>query len=100
MRRLVYLLAAERDLIDIFDYLADASGEAGVALRFTGLLRRQCVRLASLPGTLGTARPELRYEVRSFAYKGYVILFRYGADTLEIINIIEGHRDFDAVFLD
>lgn len=36
---------------------------------------------------LGRARPELRTDIRSFAYKGYVILFRYTENTLEVVSL-------------
>lgn len=39
------------------------------------------------------ARPELHPHIRSFPYRGYLILFRYSENTLEVIGIIEGHRD-------
>jgi toxin ParE1/3/4 len=47
---------------------------------------------------LGRARPELRHDVRSAAFKNYVIFFRYLEDAVEIIHIIEGHRDLGAIF--
>jgi plasmid stabilization system protein ParE len=53
--------------------------------------------LAALPGTLGTPRPEIRPELRSFSFKGYVILFRYHGDAFEVVDIIEGHRDIEAL---
>jgi toxin ParE1/3/4 len=31
---------------------------------------------------------------------GYVIFFRYEADRFEVLNILEGHRDIDAHFVD
>jgi len=49
-----------------------------------------------LPGTLGRARPELAEGVRSFAVRDYVIFLRYGPDVIEIINVLEGHRDIQA----
>lgn len=36
--------------------------------------------------------------MRSFAFRGYVIFFRYEADAVEVVNILEGHRDVDAHF--
>lgn len=33
-------------------------------------------------------------------FKGYVIFFRYLDETFEVVRIIEGHRDIDAVFAD
>jgi plasmid stabilization system protein ParE len=47
---------------------------------------------------MGRPRPELRPDLRSFAFRGYIILFRYAGDTMEIVNIIEGHRDIDDFF--
>jgi predicted lipid carrier protein YhbT len=29
-----------------------------------------------------------------------VIFFRYVGDAVEIVNVIEGHRDIDALFVD
>jgi len=54
--------------------------------------------LASLPGTLGQARPELRPDIRSTPFSGYVIFFRYEGDDFEVVNVLEGHRDVDAYF--
>jgi toxin ParE1/3/4 len=75
--RLVYLASARRDLASILDYITRESGSLAVGRRFVGRLRQQCLKLASLPGRLGRARPELRPDIRSFAFRGYVIFFRY-----------------------
>jgi plasmid stabilization system protein ParE len=78
-----------------------SEARATVAERFVRQLNDQCRRLARLPGTLGRARPELRHDVRSAPFKGYVIFFRYvDDDILEIVHIIEGHRDIVAIFAD
>jgi toxin ParE1/3/4 len=54
--------------------------------------------LARPPNTLGRSRPELRPDLRSFPFNGYVIFFRYlDDDILEIVHIIEGHRDVAAI---
>jgi plasmid stabilization system protein ParE len=96
--RLVYLASARRDFGAILAYITRESGHLSVGRGFVELLRQQCRKLASLPGTLGRPRPELRTDVRSFPFKGYVIFFRYEGDTLEIVNVLEGHRDIDAYF--
>jgi plasmid stabilization system protein ParE len=100
VRRLVYTAAARDDLTAILDYLTRESGSLAVGRKFTAELRAQCAKLASLPGTLGRARPELRPDVRSFPYRNYVIFFRYHPNTFEIVNILEGHRDIVARFGD
>ncbi|MGH6923370.1 MAG: type II toxin-antitoxin system RelE/ParE family toxin [Propylenella sp.] len=98
MRRLVYLASAQSDLVSIVDYITHMSGSAAIGRRFAGDLRAQCARLASLPGTLGRARPELHSDIRSFPYKGYMIFFRYVDDAFEVVNILEGHRDLGTYF--
>lgn len=100
MRRLVYLDAALDDLAGILARLAQESGSRAVGRSFVEMLRQQCRKLASLPGLLGHPRQELRPDMRSFAVKGYVIFFRYGAGTLKVVNILEGHRDIAAYFRD
>jgi plasmid stabilization system protein ParE len=97
---LVYTAAARDDLTALLDHLTRGSGSLAVGRKFTGELRAQCAKLASLPGTLGRARPELRPDIRSFPFKGYVIFFRYRAETFEIVNILEGHRDIVSYFSD
>ncbi len=47
---------------------------------------------------MGRPRTELRLDLRSHSHKSYVILFRYIGDVLEIVHVIEGHRDIPALF--
>lgn len=98
MRRLVYLASAYQDLLDIQRYIANESGHLSVANRFAGRIRQRCERLASLPGVLGRSRPELRADIRSLPFQAYIIFFRYTPDTVEIVNILHGHRDLEAFF--
>jgi len=96
MRRPSYGAAARRDLAAILDYVTRESGSLAAGRRFTDQLRQKCAHLASLPGTLGRPRPELHADLRSFAFKGYVIFFRYAGDAFEVVNVPEGHRDIVA----
>ena len=98
MRRLIYSDAARDNLVDILEYITRASSSLVIGRGFVDQLCGQCTKLASLPGTLGRARPELRSDIRSFAFKGYVIFFRYYPDALEIVNVLEGHRDIITYF--
>lgn len=98
MRRLVYLSSARQDFRDILRYITQESGDRAIARGFVDRLQRQCGKLAALPGALGRARPELRPDIRSFAYQGYVIFFRYQGETFEVVKVLEGHRDFPGVF--
>jgi toxin ParE1/3/4 len=76
VRRLVYLSAARDDLGDILRYVTRQSASLATGNLFVSKLRQHCAHLASLPGTLGTARPELRDDLRSTPCHGYVIFFR------------------------
>ncbi len=98
MYQLRYLEQAKEDLIQIKRYIARESGSNEVALRYTDMLRRQCRELAELPGVMGRARPELMEGLRSIAHGNYVILFRYSGSSVEIVSIIEGHRDIEGLF--
>ncbi|AOO83392.1 type II toxin-antitoxin system RelE/ParE family toxin [Bosea vaviloviae] len=98
MRQLRYNDAARDDLLAIARYIRLSSGSSEIARSFVGTFRIQCEKIAALPGTIGRARSELQSDLRSFAFKGYVILFRYVEDTVEIVNILERHRDIGAEF--
>jgi toxin ParE1/3/4 len=92
------LPSAQSDLLNILEFVTRESGSLVTGHRFVGALRQKCRDLSALPATVGRARPELRSDIRSFAFKGYVIFFRYQADAFEVVNIIEGHRDIDTLF--
>ncbi|CAN7759753.1 MULTISPECIES: type II toxin-antitoxin system RelE/ParE family toxin [unclassified Ensifer] len=98
MPQLRMLPSALTDLLNILEYITRQSGSLVVGRRFIGELRQKCRTLADLPGTLGRSRPELRADIRSSAFKGYVIFFRYVDERFEVVNIIEGHRDIDELF--
>ncbi|WP_210382273.1 type II toxin-antitoxin system RelE/ParE family toxin [Jiella sonneratiae] len=92
--------SARTDLVEILTDVTRQSGSLSVGRRFIDLLRLKCATPLGLPGLLGTPRPELRRDIRSYAFRGYVIYIRYLDDreTLEIVNILEGHADVDAHF--
>ena len=98
MYKLRYLEQAKDDLVQIKRYIATQSGSQEVALQYTDKLRQQCRKLAQLSVQLGRPRPELMEGLRSFAYGAYVIFFIYNNDYLNILTIIEGHRNIEAVF--
>jgi toxin ParE1/3/4 len=100
MPRLSLTSAARDDIVSIQRYITEQSGSAVMGRQFARTLREKCTHLASLPGMLGRARPDLRPGLRSFAFKGYVIFFRYVGDVFEVVDVLEGHRDIDAYFDD
>lgn len=97
MPRLLYTAEALENLASIADYISDASSRAA-AETFAAALDQKCRHLASLPGKLGRKRPELRPDIRSFAYGNYVIFFRYRDDLFEVVSILDGRRDIENAF--
>lgn len=98
MYRLSFTDQALDDIFAIASYIAQTSGSSHVGERFANELIAKCESLASLGGQLGRPRPELRLEMRSVVHKNHVIFFHYQGSILEVVNVLEGHRDIDAFF--
>lgn len=100
MRRATFLASVRGDFLAILTYIAEASGSVSAGEAFVQKLRAKCHELAALEATIGRARPELRADIRSFPYRGYVIFFRYSGERFEVVNVLEGHRDIETYFGD
>lgn len=99
MPNLRYLAQAKDDLISIQRYIAQQSGSKETARQYSEQLRAQCRTIAAFPGLMGRERSELRERLRSVAHGNYVIFFLYKGDSLDIVSIIEGHRDIEGLFI-
>jgi toxin ParE1/3/4 len=91
--KLVYLTTARDTLLEIQHYVAHASGSAELARAFVGRIRRKCRDLAASPFPLGRVRSELRADLRSWAIGNHVIFFRASPELVEIVAVVDGHRD-------
>ena len=98
MPQLRYLAGAEHDFLNIFEFVFRQSGNPDLARDFVNRLERKCQELAESDFQLGRARPELRPDIRSYAYGNYIIFFRYIDDVLEVVYLMEGHRNFENYF--
>ena len=98
MYHLRYLEQARKSLVQIRRYIAKESRSREVARTFLAKLTQQCEQLATLPGTMGRARPDIGEGMRSLPCGNYVILFKYNNDFVEIVHVIEGHRDIEEMF--
>jgi toxin ParE1/3/4 len=97
MGRLVVRPQALADLDDIFDYIAEASLERAIA--FIKKLNGQMEKLAASPG-IGRRRDELRLGLRSFPYGNYLILYLPLEDGVDVVRVLNGARDIEALFQD
>ena len=86
---------AETDILEIWDYIADDSLAA--ADRWVDHLDEQFRVLATQP-MMGRARDELARGVRSFPLGRYVVFYVPLDDGIDVVRVLHGARDIDAVF--
>lgn len=98
MKELIFSQKAINDLDEITNYIEVESGSLMTAENFKFRILDKCKELSSQPFQMGKIRPELGTEIRSHAFGNYIIFFRYGKNRIEIISIIEGHRDIETIF--
>jgi len=82
---------AEEDIGEIAVYIAH--DDKGAAQRWSAKIRLLCEALADSPG-MGVARDELRPGLRMMLTGNYLILYRIGADAVEIIRVLDGRRSW------
>ena len=97
MGRLVIRPQALTDLDDIFDYIAEDSLDR--AITFIRKLYGQMEKVAASPG-IGRSRDELLAGLRSFPYGNYLIFYSPLDDGADIVRILSGARDIEALFQD
>jgi toxin ParE1/3/4 len=97
MARLVIRPQALIDLDEIFDYIADDSLDR--AIGFIEKLYAQMEKLAVNPG-MGRSREELLPGLRSFPYGSYLILYIPLASGVDVVRLLNGARDIEALFSD
>ena len=86
---------AEADIFEIWDYIADDSLAA--ADRWVDRLDEQFRLLAAQP-LMGRARDQLAPGVRSFPFGRYVVFYVPLDDGIDVVRVLHGARDIDAVF--
>lgn len=95
MNRPFFSPSSRRDLYEIVEFIARDSPAA--ALRHVERLEESCWALARNP-MLGTLREDLLPGLRLWTVGSHVICFRPSEDGVEIIRVVHGARDFDALF--
>lgn len=92
---IIKLPRARNDLVEIWDYIADDSEASADA--FVDMIDQKLLSLASNPG-IGIARGELAERLRSFPVGRYIIFYRPISEGVEIVRVLHGSRDIDALF--
>ncbi|MBR0717586.1 type II toxin-antitoxin system RelE/ParE family toxin [Bradyrhizobium liaoningense] len=87
--------AAEADLEQIATYVAAQS--PGSALRLVRELRTRCESLPDAPRAYPLVPRYERFGIRRRPFGQYLIFYRVGADTIEVIHILHGARDYESL---
>jgi toxin ParE1/3/4 len=90
MPALKIALRVERDLEEIWDYIAVDNPDA--AERCLRQIDAQFQKLMHSP-YIGRGRKDLAAGLRSFAVGNYVIFYRALCDGIEVARVLEGHRN-------
>jgi plasmid stabilization system protein ParE len=94
--RFVLSPAAQNDLHDIWDFIARDSVSA--ADRVFDEIIEMMNTLADMPG-MGHRRDDLADEtLRALSVRSYLIVYRPDAVPLEVVRIVSGYRDIEALF--
>ena len=97
-RELRYRPEAVRDLQSIYLGVLTVSQSRVVAERYVARIRKRCRLITVLPHA-GRPRDDLAPGIRTVAFeRRAVIVYRVDIDTVEIINIFHGGRDYEVLF--
>lgn len=82
-------------MLEIWSYIADDSEAA--ADRWVDRLDEHLALWATQP-RLGRARDELAPGIRSLAFGRYVVFYEALDDGIDVVRVLHGSRDIDALF--
>lgn len=94
--KILFLPAAESDLVSLYNYIAEQSG-LGVAGRYIDRIESACLSLEHSPER-GTRRDDIQPGLRTIGFERRVtIVFRVQGTEIVIARIFYGGRDFEGV---
>ncbi|MBD2093038.1 type II toxin-antitoxin system RelE/ParE family toxin [Microcoleus sp. FACHB-1515] len=91
-----FTVSASRDIEDIIDQIADRQG-FDAADRYLQKINAKCQSIANFPN-MGRSRNELAPSLRSLPIDDYLIFYRAIDNGVEIIRVVSGYRDLEALF--
>ncbi|MCP4679166.1 MAG: type II toxin-antitoxin system RelE/ParE family toxin [Deltaproteobacteria bacterium] len=96
MLKLVISPEATADLDDIWSYIAEDNPE--MATLFLSSILAECRLLSDSP-YIGRERDDIQREgVRSIPFRNYIILYQVKKDSVEILHVFHGRRDYPRLF--
>lgn len=97
--RVIFSPEAEEQLVELYRYIATAASP-DVAAHFTDAIVDFCEGLSRFPHR-GAARDDIRPGLRTIAYrKRTIIAFAILEDTIAIIGVSYGGRDYGPILSD
>ena len=87
--------AADKDLLQIYSYLAERN--PGAARSLAGEINEKFENLSRFP-FIGRERTSLSPGLRSIVVGAYVIFYSIEDDRIAVIRVLHGRRDIDAEF--
>ena len=96
-RRIVFSPEAQADLLSLYDYIADQSGEAR-AIAYVEQIEAYCQGFVTFPNR-GTRRDDIRDGLRTVGFKRRLtIAFHVEAERVVFDRILYGGRDVERAF--
>ena len=86
---------AESDLARLADHIAESSPQRAVS--FIGELRESGVSIADFPESHPLVGRYEEWGIRRKVHGNYLIFFKIGKDGIDIIHILHGAMDYDAI---
>ncbi|MEM6440663.1 MAG: type II toxin-antitoxin system RelE/ParE family toxin [Pseudomonadota bacterium] len=97
-RRVVFSSEAEADLTGLFEWIATASASPTTALRYVERLEAFCARL-EVGSERGLRRDDVRLGLRVVGFERRTnVVFIVEADSVLILRIVHGGRNWEALF--
>jgi len=96
--RVAWSSGAEKDLLQIWNYLAREASIENANRQIEKI--RQLSRLLSEQPQAGRLRNSLIRGIRSIATPPYVLFYRLSDDAVQIVRVVHGKRDIEAILRD
>ena len=97
MSRVQWTPVAERDLDDIFDYIAEISHRPQTAAQILRDINEKATQYARQSG-MGSRRSDLPEHFRFFVHKRYVVVYEPLDDGIRVHGVVDGARDWPRLF--
>ena len=97
MSRAEWTPTAKRELDDIHDFIGIERRKPAAAAKFVRELHDKA-NLYSTQPLMGTSREDLGPGFRVFSHKAYVVVYRAIKDGIEVLRVVDGRRDYPALF--